>query len=148
MSSQITTRFTAETPPPTSRHRGIKEVIGRVVELTKEFKVMNSSSFATNVETIVNEHPDPQRQLPALTVALMLEVKQQYQLEGNMKKALVMAIVDLLILRFSPDAVHAVLHDVADSLIETAFALSADKFKLGVLEKLKCRCCCGGGGDK
>jgi hypothetical protein len=107
----------------------VTEIVQRVKELAAEYKTLqNAPSFQANVEAIVTEYPDPIKQLPALTVALMLEVKKQHALDGTTKKALVLAIVDLVIFRFAPEGVHQTLHAVADASIDVMFSIT-DRFK-------------------
>jgi hypothetical protein len=123
------------------QRRGIAEIAQRVKEIVGEFKTLqNAPSFQANVEAIVTEHPDPVKQLPSLTVALMLEVKKQHAMEGSMKKALVLAIVDLVIFRFAPAGTHDALHAVADASIDVMFTLSSAFKESKFMKSLKCCC--------
>lgn len=132
--------------PLTQRQRGIDlaEITQRVKELIGEFKqLQNAESFQANVDAIVAEHPDPVQQLPSMTVALMLEVKKQHAMDGNIKKALVLAILDLIIFRFAPAGTHEILHEVSSASIDVMFSLSTS-FKEGkfvaTLKSMKCCC--------
>jgi hypothetical protein len=71
----------------------------------------------------------------------MLEVKKQHELEGSVKKALVLAIIDLVIFRFAPQGTHEALHAVADASIDVMFSLSSEfKTRCGPIMKL-INCC-------
>jgi hypothetical protein len=128
------------------RQRGIDlaEITQRVKEIIAQFKqLQNAESFQVNVDAIVAEHPDPVQQLPAMTVALMLEVKKQHDMDGNIKKALVLAILDLVIFRFAPAGTHEILHTVADSSIDVMFSLSKSFKESKILASMKSlKCCC------
>jgi hypothetical protein len=128
------------------RQRGIDlaEITQRVKEIIAQFKqLQNAESFQANVDAIVAEHPDPVQQLPAMTVALMLEVKKQHDMDGNIKKALVLAILDLVIFRFAPAGTHEILHEVSSTSIDVMFSLSKSFKESKIFASIKSlKCCC------